>query len=390
MNIRYFAVTIMLLMNYTSSNLLAEGIWNHPGRLTEYPSNAWVPDMAPGPDGHVHLVWFDDRSGDWEVYHKEWDGLAWGTDTRLTFAGGESDRPQVAVDPWGRVHVAWYDHRDGDFEIYYTVREGLLWAPDERLTFDPANQSYPSIAADANGTAHIVWSDYRNPGNGEIYYIRGFCGNWESELRLTSSAGSSSKPTVAAGPEGLIHVAWYDTREGANEVFYKFWNGNAWSDDERVSDSLSGSWYQNMAVDSSGTLHLVWLDRKSGNWEVFYRDRGPDGLWGAVRRLTRDEAWSGTPDVAVDPHGRVHVVWRDSRDGTLEIYYVAWNGTRWTNETRLTLNPAASRRPSVCVDGEGRIVVVYMDAEEGDTGLYWVKGRLPFIDWDSERSYRFP
>jgi len=369
----------------------AEGVWSGASRLSGFPSNSWVPDMVHSPDGLVHVVWYDSRDGESEIYHMEWDGAAWTDEERLTFSTGESARPQVATDPWSRVHVVWHDKRDGDFEIYYKMRDGIDWTADQRITFDPEYQGYPSVAADPSGQVHIVWSDARVPGYSDIYYRRGDGLAWEPELRLTESEGFSSKPSIAAGPDGKVHVAWYDSREGVYEVFYKLWDGQEWSEDERVSDSLTMSWYQNMAVDSSGNLHLVWLDKKDGNWEVYYRKRGEYG-WEDEVRLSHNDARAGNPEVTVDSGGRVHVVWRDFRDENLEVYYTGFhaNEDRWTNETRLTFSPEPSRRPSVCVDADGRIIVAFMEDREEDTGLFCIKGRLPELTADGERDILTP
>lgn len=382
-------VTLILTTACVVSTLAGEGIWNSPRRITEFPSTASVPDLASGPFGKLHLVWYDDRDGNFEIYYKEWYEGGWSEVERLTCAPGESVRPQVASDPFGRVHVVWHDERDGDFEIYYKNRDGTLWSGDQRLTFDGHNQSYPSVAADAVGDVHVVWSDLRIASdNSEIYYLRGDGFMWESELRLTESEGFSSKPAVAAGPDGLVHVTWYDTREGVREVFYKYWDGVAWSPDERVSDSLSGSWYQNMAVDEDGNLHVVWLDRQDGNWEVYYRRRASGGGWQDIERISFDEGRAAECEVCVDSSGRVHVVWRDNRDGNLEIYYAAFTGSRWTGETRLSFTSQPSKRPTIGVDGDDRIIVVFMDDRDGDTGLFQVKGRLPYLDTDTGRDVR--
>ncbi|MDH4210332.1 MAG: T9SS type A sorting domain-containing protein [candidate division WOR-3 bacterium] len=81
---------------------------------------SWYPSVAVS-GSHVHVVWPDDRNEDpSEIYYKCSfdDGVNWGVDTRLTDNVSESREPSVAVSG-SHVHVVWHDDRDGNWEIYY-------------------------------------------------------------------------------------------------------------------------------------------------------------------------------------------------------------------------------------------------------------------------------
>ena len=43
--------------------------------------------------------------------------------------------------------------------------------------------------------------------------------------------------------------------------------------------------------------------------------------WTPAKRLTWNTAGSGSPAIAVDPTGNLHLVWLDGRPGNYEIYY---------------------------------------------------------------------
>jgi hypothetical protein len=68
----------------------------------------------------VHVVWQDNRDPIAEIYYKRSTdgGVSWGTDTRLTNNSAVSTFPSVSVSG-SAVHVVWQDNRDGNFEIYY-------------------------------------------------------------------------------------------------------------------------------------------------------------------------------------------------------------------------------------------------------------------------------
>lgn len=111
----------------------------------------------------------------WEIYYKRStdDGVTWGPDTRLTYAPQISARPSVVVSGTG-VHVVWFDGRDkaGGAEIYYkqSADGGESWGSDTRLTFAWGDSSHPCIAVNDRGL-HVVWHDERE-GNPDIYYKR--------------------------------------------------------------------------------------------------------------------------------------------------------------------------------------------------------------------------
>ena len=71
-----------------------------------------------GPD--VHVVWPDNRDGNFEIYYvgSKDGGKSWGAETRLTNNSSISTYPFVSASGTV-VHLIWQDNRDGNFEIYY-------------------------------------------------------------------------------------------------------------------------------------------------------------------------------------------------------------------------------------------------------------------------------
>ncbi len=83
-------------------------------------------------DDEVHMVWFDGRDGGREIYYKYSDsgGISWGPDTRLTYTDNSySFWPEIAVDN-DKIHVTWYDDRDGIWEVYYKRNPDFISVPE--------------------------------------------------------------------------------------------------------------------------------------------------------------------------------------------------------------------------------------------------------------------
>ncbi|MEP7169201.1 MAG: exo-alpha-sialidase, partial [Bacteroidota bacterium] len=188
----------------------------------------------------MHVVWFDDCDGNFEVYYKRSpdEGLSCGTDTRLTNSNGTSWFAFVAA--WGSdVHVIWMDDRDGNFEIYYkrSADGGLTWSADARLTNDTAISQFPSVAV--SGTiVNVIWQDSRD-SNTEIYYKRSTDNglSWGADTRLTNNPAGSIFASVSASGS-IVNVLWEEYRDGNAEIYNKQSadSGLTWSADARLTN----------------------------------------------------------------------------------------------------------------------------------------------------------
>ncbi len=322
-----------------------------------------------------HVVWSDDRNGNNEIYYKRSTdgGITWGTDTRLTNFTGESADPSISVSG-SAVHLVWNDNRDGNWEIYYkrSTDAGLSWGSDSRLTNNTGESKNPSAAV--NGiTVHVVWYDIRD-GNSEIYYKRSSDGgvNWGTDIRLTNNPGLSGQPNISVSGS-LVHVVWYDTRDGNDEIYYKRSTdgGMNWGTDTRLTNNTDISEEPSISV-SGSAVSVVWFDYRDGNAEIYYKRSTDGGMnWGTDTRLTNNIYDSYRPSISVSGSA-IHVVWFDYRDGNTEIYYKRSTdgGVIWGTDTRLTDNISYSFDPSISLSGSA-VHVVWMDERDGNPEIYY-------------------
>ena len=94
-------------------------IWSADMRLTHDPGDSHYPSATVS-GSNVHITWQDNRDGNDEIYYKVSNdyGMSWDPDIRLTDDQSVSQNASVAVSGQG-VHVVWTDERDGNWEIYY-------------------------------------------------------------------------------------------------------------------------------------------------------------------------------------------------------------------------------------------------------------------------------
>jgi len=87
----------------------------------------------------------------------------WFPETRLTNAPGASllsgnNARCLVTGSSGDIHLVWYDERDGEAEIYYSKFNGTSWTPELTLTSSGYSSECPSLATDATGRIHVVCS----------------------------------------------------------------------------------------------------------------------------------------------------------------------------------------------------------------------------------------
>jgi hypothetical protein len=148
----------------------------------------------------------------------------WSAAKRLTWNIGWTGPPAIAISPSGTIHIVWYDDTPGNFEVFYRRSQdsGATWGASKRLTWTLGGSSRPAMVTDSSDTIHVVWED-NTPGNAEIFYKRSTDGGatWSPAQRLTWNSGDSDGPAVATDSSRIIHVVWHDFTPGNQEIYYK-------------------------------------------------------------------------------------------------------------------------------------------------------------------------
>ena len=356
--------------------------WEQDVRLTNDVNNSSLPlslrtIFAKGDT--IHVVWEDDRKGNYEIYYKRSlnNGTTWGNDTRLTSDPNISIQPSISGSG-SYVHIVWLDTRDGNWEIYYknSPDGGNTWGNDIKLTDNPYD-SYAPVVFARGSYVHVIWVDRRD-GNDEIYYKRSKDNGitWEPDKRLTNNPFTSTNPSLWVS-DTTLYIVWQENRDGNWEIYFKKStdNGTTWGPDIRLTINPNNSLYPSISA-SYQNIHVVWVDNRDGNSEIYYK-RSNDGgnSWGSDTRLTNNPQESFYPSVFAWGLN-VHLVWTDERDGNREIYYKRSinGGTTWEPDLRLTDNVNVSQRPSIFVSGSN-VHIVWMDDRDGNWEIYYKRNK---------------
>jgi hypothetical protein len=375
-------VLLSLSLLVLSPPTVVRAQWELDQRLTWNDSVSYTcgarPCLAVSPSGVMHLVWCDNRDGNYEIYYKRStdQGRSWDSvDTRLTFYSGESVTPTVSVSG-AVVHVAWWDGRTGDYEIYYkqSSNGGDTWSSDIRLTYASGFSRFVSQAT-MGSMVNLVWEDSRT-GNFEIFYKRSSDGgsSWSPDTQLTYNTRSSNSPAIAVQGD-TVHIVWFDDRDkiGFPEIYYKCSTdaGISWSSDIRLTYDSSASLVPTIST-SGPFVHVAWSDERDGHFEVYYK-RSSDGgqTWSPDTRLS-DLPYASSSSPIYASGNLVHVAWEDERDGNQEIYYKRSpdSGLTWSFDTQLTQDTSSSHHPYLTVSN-AVVHVVWNEERDGNPEVYY-------------------
>ncbi|MDP1620984.1 MAG: exo-alpha-sialidase [Bacteroidales bacterium] len=385
---------IILFIALLLTASLSQAQWEPDVRLTNNPFTSYLSrntnaKVIAATGDTIHVVWADDRDGNYEIYYKRSTdkGLSWEADVRLTDSAGWSYDPSVAVSG-SVVHVMWCDRRTLYQGIYYKRSEdgGSTWTADIRLTVSFSNSESPALVIDGL-IIHVVWYDLRN-GTGlgyEIYYKRSTDGGltWGPDTRLTYDPSYSGYPGIVVSGS-LVHIVWEDNRDGNGQIYYKQSNDNGitWGPDIRLTNTSTNSWDPCISLNGS-VLHVVWMDMRDGlTYEIYY-NRSTDGgtTWSPDTRLTNDNGNSGYPTMAVSG-SILHIVWQDTRDGEWEIYYKQSTdaGVTWGEDLRLTNANVDAGMPFIALS-DSIVYVIWEDLRDGGVEEIYYKrnptGNIP-------------
>lgn len=189
---------------YYTRSVDSGGNWETEVPLAESFAS-WYPSVAVS-GSHVHAVWPDNRHGDIaEIYYKSSpdDGTTWEPDVRLTENLRESKEPSVAV-AGTYVHVVWYDDRDQNWEIYH--KRGAMGSAGAE------GQDYPA------GSAPRLLSVGPSPSTGQVAVRYDLPSSASVVLEIFDASGALVRRFMQeAQPSGSHEIRW-NGRDGTGRA----------------------------------------------------------------------------------------------------------------------------------------------------------------------------
>lgn len=258
-----------------------------------------APSMAVAPDGKPYVAWHEATGGgsNREIYVKRWSGTAWEGVGGSATGGGVSQNSGFSYDPsmdiasGGAVYVAWWDQTSGNSEIYVRQWTGAVWAEAGAGSASGGGISRvggesfafsPSLALTPDGTPYVGWEALHS--GGIDIRIRRWSGTVWEEVGVGSASGGgisgggqSTNPSLAISSDGTPYVTW-EYGGGTKDIYVKRWNGQVWTEVGvgsanvgGISDNSGASRVPAMVISSSGRPYVAWADMSGGDSEIYVR-----------------------------------------------------------------------------------------------------------------------
>ncbi len=275
----------------------------------------------------------------------------------------------------GVVYVLWMDNRANSnrdkLDIYMnrSLDRGDTWL-DTPVKVNqgnpeadgPGNVWNPDLYCNDLGV-FVVWEDDRDGElqNHQIYFNKS-TDQGETFLpediliEFDTEGNTMSLEPKITGSDGDLMVAWYDSANGAYDIFVSTSGdaGDSWRDPNRIdSDVPAGSAYsarpQVAMSENAQNLWVVWEDSRDGKADIYFARSGTGGItFDDDVRLDEGTDADGAdgdgendsfePQLCTDGVSSVYVVWHDSRNSIndRDIYFnFSINaGDDWLNDAR--------------------------------------------------------
>lgn len=170
------------------------------------------------------------------VVSRSTDGGASWSAPAVVSAGRHNNGTQVAFTPEGRVHLLWVNYESVTLDYSVSEDDGASWSAPRAIVpidFPEALPRYarmhtlPALAASPTGALYAVWHDERD-GDPDVYAVASADSgaSWSSATRVNDDAAASGArqmyPWAAVGPDGRLHVTFYDDREDAQTPRFRY------------------------------------------------------------------------------------------------------------------------------------------------------------------------
>ncbi len=194
--------------------------------------------------------------------------------------------------------------------------------------------------------------------------------NNQVKLLRTSAGVVAAYAGIAAGSAQVFLAA---SRDG----------GAHWSPLAQVSGGSVPSRLPTLALDPAGRLHVIWTRYDDGVGKIYYRVWR--GRWTAPGlRISPPAGYAGYPALALDRSAHPQVVWYGIREGgqtytphqsIYEIYSVGFDGTRWSAPRLISADRPDAINPALASGRDGRLHAVWY---QYDGRTYQIR----YAEWD--------
>ncbi|MCS6285496.1 MAG: exo-alpha-sialidase [Nitrospira sp.] len=297
--------------------------------------------------------------------------------------------PSVRIDDRGRVSLAWVEEEKETRTVLYSRLEKVDGPVGEAVRVNGSGevpysrQEAPALAVSGDDVL-MTWA-VTHP---KVTPDKPF----SNDLRLSRSSdgGKTFQPSVLVNddqqvighsfdsihvaPDGAVHIAWIDGREGKKEsgtfATRSTDRGRTVDKNLKVDENTCVCCRTAMTSGPDGTLYVAWRKILPGDLRETVVARSTDGgaTYSAPVIVGHDRwVFPGCPhrpaSVGTDRQGRLYVAWyTEGSDETPSIYlaYSDDKGETFSPKQKLNFSKGTfPDHPQMAVDQEGRVILVW-------------------------------
>jgi hypothetical protein len=316
------------------------------------------------PDGSINSVGCEVRSGKPQIVLYRRTGSGWGPGELLSSSPAAALAPAITALPGGDAAVAWSDLRGGRSRIWGRVRLQGQWSPERIIADTPGENTAPAIGADGRGRVYLAWLNSLD-GARRVYFTRFiYFAPFGQTIPVSVPGRLPDNPAIAVDEDGISYIMWPDLADNPRRLWFARFNPDSGLANPVTLTSTAGTETGVSAVvDTAGTLHCVWQVAAAGGNEIHYERR-----FKSRRPSPRDTVLVssgvqvGSPRLAVDPAGTLHMAYEFTVATATQIYYKrcrpTWGWDNQGTEVTSTLDGSASS-PLVLPQSPGNLSVLY-------------------------------
>jgi hypothetical protein len=297
--------------------------------------------------------------------------------------------PSVKIDDEGRISLAWVEEDKELRRVLYArteKMEGPIGAPvtvNQPTEAPYMRQEAPALAV-VGDDVFLTWA-LTHP---KVTQDKPF----SNELRLSRSrdGGKTFLPSILVNddeqvighsfdsihvaPDGVVHVAWIDGREGKKEpgtfVTRSTDHGRTVAKNLKVDENTCVCCRTSLTTGRDGTLYLAWRKALPDDLrETVVARSTDDGNTFSSPVIVGHDKWvfPGCPhrpaSIGTDRLGRLYVVWYTEGIDETPAVFLAYSddrGNTFSPKQKLNVSKGTfPDHPQMAVDPEGRLVIVW-------------------------------
>ncbi|MCK4252379.1 hypothetical protein KAX97_13100, partial [candidate division WOR-3 bacterium] len=305
--------------------------------VSNHPAVCVAPRIAIDPSNNAQIIWRGASPSGGGVWHAKLanDG-SFIVPSHIAIDGfGACDyMPQMELNKYNEICIIWDEPAVRYPQMTFSKLDSLGNPLIERISVSLPGvcTCYPGIGIDSMANVHTGFrSDSgiadrltytKLDKNGKIIISNKFF-------------GTGLLPTIIADHSQNIHIVYGDPTGPGNSIKYLKLDQEA----NILVGPITLSIYENnnhphMAMDSLQYLHVVWhLEDPQGIMYTKLDTLGNFVISPIIVVYPPDAVWPAQPRIAVDYSNRLHLVWKDQRLGSEDIFYKRGENENMVEET---------------------------------------------------------